>query len=109
MASTPFTAIASSTSCNCTGSSCNAAFLVDGSGSILGVQDKLRLTPFAEYAPRLAPAFLSPPTLGTGRYSPGDERTLFSVGAVRFAVLICYEAIYPDLARERVLEGAQLA
>lgn len=85
----------------------NAAFFIDDRGAILGIQDKLRLTPFAEYAPRFAPGFLDPPTFGTGRYAPGDERTLFSIGAARFAVLICYEAIYPDLARERVLEGAQ--
>jgi apolipoprotein N-acyltransferase len=85
----------------------NAAFLIDHDGTVLGVQDKLRLTPFAEYAPSLAPAFLDPPVIGSGHYSAGDERTLFAVGAARFAVLICYEAIYPDLTRERVLDGAQ--
>ena len=43
-----------------------------------------------------------------GPFLPGREPIIFSAGNVRFGTLICYEAIYPHLARELVRKGARL-
>lgn len=84
----------------------NAAYLLAPNAAVLGTYDKRRLVPFTEYAPvRRVPAlgwrFDAP-----GDYTPGGEATVFAE-PVRFGVLICFEAIYPDLARDLVTNGAE--
>lgn len=87
----------------------NSAFLVEGS-SFRHRYDKIHLVPFGEYMPfnRLLP-------LGPGiaareaDYSPGHEMTVMRVpGCPSFSVLICYEAIFPSLARLAVNSGAHV-
>ena len=74
---------------------------------------KMRLVPFGEYVP-LQPLL----TLG-GRvtaklvqrvadFSPGESHVLGEVDGRRLSGLICYEVIFPDLAREFVARGAEL-
>jgi apolipoprotein N-acyltransferase len=90
----------------------NAAFVVDPQ---LGVQTayyaKRRLVQFGEYIP-LRPIFgwigkFVP--LGDD-FTPGDDSMPLIVpmsrGAAAFGVLICYEDLFPRLAREEVLSGA---
>ncbi|HMK34058.1 MAG TPA: apolipoprotein N-acyltransferase [Desulfomonilaceae bacterium] len=87
----------------------NSALLMDGV-NLTGRYDKIHLVPFGEYMPL---SWLLP--LGPGiaareaDYSPGHFMTVLSVpGCVPFSVLICYEAIFPDLARAALANGAQL-
>jgi apolipoprotein N-acyltransferase len=87
----------------------NSAFLLDGS-SFRYRYDKMRLVPFGEYMPL---SWLLP--LGPGiaareaDYSPGESMTIMSVkGCPPFAVLICYEVIFPGLSRMAVRNGARL-
>lgn len=87
----------------------NSAFLVDGAG-IRFRYDKIHLVPFGEYMPL---SWLLP--LGPGiaareeDYSPGETMTVMRTAeSPRFSVLICYEAIFPELAREAVKNGARL-
>jgi apolipoprotein N-acyltransferase len=90
----------------------NAAYVVDPQ---LGVQTayyaKRRLVQFGEYIP-LRPLFgwigkFTP--LGSD-FSPGKDPSPLVVpmksGAAAFGVLICYEDLFPALAREEVLSGA---
>lgn len=76
----------------------NSAYLI-GEGGILGSYDKRTLLPFVERLPLRPDA---------GAYRPGAAPTVFSAAGARFGVLICYEAIYPELARGLVQRGAQL-
>ncbi len=39
---------------------------------------------------------------------PGQQQTLFDVNGAKLSVLICYESIFPDLARRSVKEGADV-
>ena len=39
---------------------------------------------------------------------PGRQQTLFEVKGATLSVLICYESIFPDLARRSVKEGADV-
>ncbi len=83
----------------------NSAQLIDASGTLIDVYDKRHLVPFAEYDP-----FDNGDTsLGTDAvYVAGQQadpiRSQFSV----IGTLICYEVLFPRLARELVREGAQL-
>jgi apolipoprotein N-acyltransferase len=87
----------------------NSAFLLDGF-SLRYRYDKMHLVPFGEYMPlsRILP-------LGPGiasreaDYSPGTAMTVMYVnGCPPFSVLICYEAIFPDLARMALKNGARM-
>ncbi len=75
--------------------------------------EKEHLVPFGEYLPTfLDLPFLRPLLQGIGNFTPGEvTKPLFlsNDGAqVPLGLLICYEAIFPSLARERVAEGAEI-
>lgn len=68
---------------------------------------KIQLVPFSEKIPfdeKLR--ILKRINLGEADFSPGRNLTLFDVGKGRFAALICFEAIFPDLVRKFVNRGA---
>ncbi len=69
----------------------NSAFAVAPSGSLVGRYDKVRLVPFVETGEEsgLAPAPLAAPP-------------------ARIGVAICFESIFPGLARQSVRQGADL-
>ncbi len=87
----------------------NSAFLLKAP-SVLTRYDKVHLVPFGEYMPL---AWLLP--LGPGLaareadYSAGAGVNVMSVtGSPPFSVLICYEAIFPELARSALRHGARI-
>ncbi len=68
---------------------------------------KIHLVPFSEKIPfeeRLP--ILRKINLGEADFSPGKKFTLFDIDHARFAPLICFEAIFPNLVREFANEGA---
>jgi len=89
----------------------NSAYLITPNQENLPRYDKSILVPFGEYVPfQSALFFLDRLTQGsTGNLQRGDEMVVFegSHGA-KFASLICYEVIFPRLAREAVMSGANL-
>jgi apolipoprotein N-acyltransferase len=94
----------------------NAAFFLRPGIAELVSYAKMHLVPFGERTPfqdaipllrgidwtRLTGA-LSP-----AEFAPGTRRTLFSHSRSPFAVLVCFESAFPDLARRHVAEGARL-
>ncbi|UCD84672.1 MAG: apolipoprotein N-acyltransferase [Deltaproteobacteria bacterium] len=87
----------------------NSAFLVSPGGKVLGQYDKIHLVPFGEYVPIPLKWFL--PIIkrwveGIGGFSAGKEETILAIPKARFGVLICYEIIFPALARKFVKKGA---
>jgi apolipoprotein N-acyltransferase len=87
----------------------NSAFLVAPSGETVARGDKLHLVPFGEYVPlnHLLP-FVNKLVVGIGDFSPGEHAVLFDVGRTRVGLLVCYEGIFPELAREYVRNGARI-
>jgi apolipoprotein N-acyltransferase len=83
----------------------NAAYHLAPRGT-LASYDKIHLVPFAEYRPApLAEAFAGETD---GEFSAGTSSTVFETAAGRIGVLICYEVIFPDLARWATLAGAEI-
>jgi apolipoprotein N-acyltransferase len=87
----------------------NSAFVIDPSGTVRGRYDKERLLPFAEYFPFGSLDVVRRSFGRVREFGPGDPspRPLPTV-AGRAGLLICNEAMFPELARARVRDGAEL-
>jgi apolipoprotein N-acyltransferase len=87
----------------------NSAILMDDAGNLVGRYDKLHLVPFGEFIPfERAFPWLRTVLPPIGDFVPGKEYTVFRAPPVPpFSVLICFEDIFPELARRFVQEGAQ--
>ncbi|HLH75855.1 MAG TPA: apolipoprotein N-acyltransferase, partial [Candidatus Binataceae bacterium] len=88
----------------------NRAYLISGQGQIVDYYDKIDLAPFAEYVPgrRFFGYFVNKIVVGLGEFEPGRRQTIFDVAGTKLGVLICYEGIFPDLARRAVKAGADV-
>lgn len=87
----------------------NRAVYISPEGNIEDQYDKNHLVPFGEYVPlkkylpfvyRLVPS--------AGDFSPGDKITPLKLPGIPSGVLICYEIIFPDIAREYVRKDAKI-
>ena len=87
----------------------NSAFLIRPDGRIAGRYDKVHLVPFGEYVPleRFLP-FVDKLVTQVGDFGTGRKGEVLRSGDHRLGVLICYEAIFPGLARAAVQNGAGL-
>lgn len=87
----------------------NSAYLLDAEGDVAGRYDKVHLVPFGEYVPlrRLLP-FVGKMVPQVGDFKPGRRGTVLRWGDRRLGVQICYEIIFPALARQMTANGADL-
>jgi len=70
----------------------NVAFVVSGTGKVLGYQSKNQLDPSEDAI-----------------WSAGSERNIFEVNGVKFGVTICHEGFrYPETVRCAARRGAQI-
>ena len=92
----------------------NSAVLISEKAEIVNKYDKIHLVPFGEYVPfsdRIP--VLRDLVLGEfGEFTKGEEYKVFSLSETkprkaRFSVLICFEDIFPEIAREFVKSGAE--
>ncbi|MCF6290102.1 MAG: apolipoprotein N-acyltransferase [Desulfobacterales bacterium] len=87
----------------------NSSLLLDPQGKSSGRYDKQHLVPFGEYMPlrRYLPL---PRALveSVGDFTPGAARPPLSCQKARIGVLICFESIFPELARAWARQGATL-
>ncbi len=85
----------------------NSVFHMDGRGVVVGRYDKRHLVPFGEYIPlRSVLFFLRKLTPGDSDFSAGTAPSLFRVEGTKVAASVCYEAVFPEILREGVREGA---
>jgi len=85
----------------------NAAFLLSPTGEVLAFYDKQRLLPFAEYFPLPSLDFLHRQFGRVREFTPGGAAHLLPTVAGAGGLLICNEGMYPEIARQRVREGAE--
>jgi len=90
----------------------NSAVLFSTNGDVKNRYDKLHLVPFGEYVPfeKCFPFIRNFINVEMGDFTAGEKFTLFDIskdGAnFKYAALICFEDIFPDLVRRFVLGGA---
>jgi apolipoprotein N-acyltransferase len=85
----------------------NRAYLLGADGDVRGWYDKHRLVPFGEFVPWRKLLFFVDKIVGAvGEFKPGEGAVVLDLPAGRFGTLICYEVIFPDLARKSVAGGA---
>lgn len=87
----------------------NSAFLLGSDGTEIGRTDKMHLVPFGEYVPlaRLLP-FVNKLVHGIGDFAPGLEVRPLKTGTTPLGILVCYEVIFPELARAQVRAGSRV-
>jgi len=96
----------------------NSAFLITpeipaektGPGySLAGRYDKQHLVPFGEFIPLRGILPLPGPVVETmSDFSPGSSNQPIKSCNASLGVLICFESIFPDIARQQVNNGANL-
>ena len=94
----------------------NAAFFVQPGATTLPSYAKMHLVPFGERTPyRDAIPLLRDidwtrltGDLGPAEFARGTEHAVFAHPQYPFAVLICFESIFPDLVRQHVAAGAHV-
>ena len=85
----------------------NSAYLLSPQGELLGKYDKVHLVPYGEYVPlrRFFP-FVEKLAVGIGDFLPGEGFEPLSLDGERAGILICYEAIFPEISRAYREKGA---
>jgi apolipoprotein N-acyltransferase len=87
----------------------NSAYLVDPSGTPSGKYDKAHLVPYGEYVPfRDWLPFLGKMVTQVGDFVPGKVGDTLEWDDYKLGILICYEIIFPELARAVTRNGASL-
>jgi apolipoprotein N-acyltransferase len=84
----------------------NSAFHMDSSGNLRGRYDKVHLLPFGEYFPLRTIGLLRRQFERVRTFEPGGEPRPLDTAFGRAAVVICFEAIFPELVRQRMAAGA---
>lgn len=87
----------------------NSAFMLSPKGETIGRADKLHLVPLGEYIPfgNLL-TFINKLVVGIGDFAPGEQAIVLDAGGIKLGVQVCYEIIFPELARRYVNAGARV-
>jgi apolipoprotein N-acyltransferase len=87
----------------------NRAYLLSETADVLGYYDKQHLVPFGEYVPyQRILFFVHKLVQAAGDFVAGEDSTPLRLDGRRLGLLICYEAIFPGLAREAKRHGGDV-
>ncbi|MCX7597810.1 MAG: apolipoprotein N-acyltransferase [Armatimonadetes bacterium] len=87
----------------------NTLLLFDPQGRLTDQYAKTHLVLFGEYVPwRDRLPWLKRFPIRDFDYAPGEELKVMHAAGVRFAPLICFEALFPQLTRQVCRQGAEL-
>jgi len=86
----------------------NRAYLLAGDGRVGPYYDKVELVPVGEYSLKVFGYGFKRLVEAPGDFVPGDSLKPMTIGGAKLGILICYESIFPHLARSEVRNGADL-
>lgn len=86
----------------------NRAWLMDVDGATEQYYDKEHLVPFGEYMPFEEWVPFEKLVQAAGNFRSGEENRPLESDNVALGMLICYEAIFPELAQQQVDRGAEI-
>ena len=87
----------------------NRAYLVAPDDSPIQYYDKVHLVPFGEYIPlKNVLSFINRLVPAAGDFQAGDDIHTLNHKGLNFGLLICFESIFPELARQQSMGGADL-
>lgn len=87
----------------------NGVFHVDTQARIVAKAYKIHLVPFGEYLPHAKLlSHLGSLVQEVGAFEAGKDFPLFEVKNFKFASLICFEDVFPNIAREYTKRGADI-
>ncbi len=86
----------------------NRAWLMDDTGRTMQSYDKEHLVPFGEYMPFKEWVPFEKLVQAAGDFRPGTDNKPLYLKGVALGMLICYEAIFPELAQKQVKRGANV-
>jgi apolipoprotein N-acyltransferase len=87
----------------------NSARVVTPEGLVETTYRKVHLVPFGEYVP-LPKLFFFARRVSSeiGEFTPADSPVVLRAGRLSLGIGICYEILYPELARRQTADGANL-
>jgi len=87
----------------------NRAYLLRPDGKTIEYYDKVHLVPFGEYVPlKGLLGFISRLVPAAGDFAPGDRIAPLALKNASVGILICFEAIFPEISRIMVSKGADV-
>ncbi|MEM4380497.1 MAG: apolipoprotein N-acyltransferase [Thermoplasmatales archaeon] len=86
----------------------NSLAFIDSDGYIRGVYDKVQLMPFGEYLPFRFLTQLILPFHPIEDFTPGYDVKVVELSGLKFSGMICYEDLFPSIARRGFIGGAQV-
>jgi apolipoprotein N-acyltransferase len=87
----------------------NRAYMISPEPKVSGYYDKVHLVPFGEYVPLKRLLFFAKRlVVSAGDFAGGKKVAPIGPPNLSVGVLICYESIFPELARAHVKKGAQI-
>jgi apolipoprotein N-acyltransferase len=87
----------------------NSALMLGPDGTSRGTYQKMQLVPFGEYVPLKSLLFFVGPLVEkVSDFAPGTVPVVLEAGGVRTGVAICYEVVYPWIARAFAAGGAEV-
>jgi len=84
----------------------NSAYLMNPQADVLGRYDKVHLVPFGEYVPLKWILPFKKLTEGVGDFTAGAGPVPIRFEGGAIGVLVCFESIFPEIARDEVKNGA---
>jgi apolipoprotein N-acyltransferase len=87
----------------------NAAYQLDPDGKTIAYYRKIKLVPFGEFFPfQRWIAFAAPLVQRFVPFSAGEGPVILPIGSHKATTAICYEVVFPALARQAVAMGSEL-
>lgn len=78
----------------------NAMYIINSNAEVKSIYHKEHLVPFGEYIP-LKKYLKIPAVVSIENYSSGESEKIMSVNDISILPVICYEAAFPKLVKER--------